>query len=310
MMNQYQMKGSEYLFTSCRKYAFFMAPFQSALLITTEDLFMDVTSTGNDFFPYLLNVVSFNDETCVYNAVARVICSRQDSESYSKSIATILKKVTFDHARFANGKNLKSILVDFDDGQYKGIQQRLGEDLSRKVTRRCKVHWQRSVKRACRLVCMNDTEVRILKAQATKIEDECEKEIFCCFSMRSLAPDNYKEGNLLVSEFDTIRNKDWTKLEHWSKWWFRVNHLTMFTRAFKEMDDKDWEQGPSTTNPIESLNRQSLQEGDNILHALMENIYLENRLCAVKTAVCKENVTTSYKSSPGKQKAKQKRRRT
>ena len=78
---------------------------------------MDVTSTGNDFFPYLLNVVSFNDETCVYNAVARVICSRQDSESYSKSIATILKKVTFDHARFANGKNLKSILVDFDDGQ-------------------------------------------------------------------------------------------------------------------------------------------------------------------------------------------------
>lgn len=31
---------------------------------------------------------------------------------------------------------------------------------------------------------------------------------------------------------------------------------------------------------------------------------LENRLCAVKTEVCKENVTTSYKSSPGKQKAK------
>ena len=81
----------------------------------------------------------------------------------------------------------------------------------------------------------------------------------------------------------------------------------MFTRAFKEMDDEDWEQGPSTINPVESLNRQSLQEGDNILHALMENIYLENRLCAVKTAVCKENVTMSYKSSPGKQKAKRKR---
>ena len=92
MMGQYQMKGSEYLFTSCRKYAFFMAPFQSALLSTTEDLFMDVTSTGNDFFPYLLNVVSFNDETCVYNAVARVICSWQDSESYAKSIATFFLK--------------------------------------------------------------------------------------------------------------------------------------------------------------------------------------------------------------------------
>ena len=45
----------------------------------------------------------------------------------------------------------------------------------------------------------------------------------------------------------------------------------MFTRAFEEMDDKNWEQGPSTTNPVESLNRQSLQEGGVILHALMEN---------------------------------------
>ena len=44
------------------------------------------------------------------------------------------------------------------------------------------------------------------------------------------------------------------------------------------MDDKDWERGPSTTNPVESLNRQSLQEGGIILHALMENIYLEDRL--------------------------------
>ena len=42
-------------------------------------------------------------------------------------------------------------------------------------------------------------------------------------------------------------------------------------------------------------------------HALMENIYLEDRLHAVKTVVCKENETTSYISSPGKQKAEQKR---
>ena len=49
------------------------------------------------------------------------------------------------------------------------------------------------------------------------------------------------------------------------------------------MDDKNWEQGPSTTNPVESLNRQSLQEGGTILHALMENIYLH----AVKTQFAK-----------------------
>ena len=283
MMGQYQMEGSEYLFTPCRKYAFFMAPFQSALLSTAEDLFMDVTYTGNDFFPYLLNVVSFNDETCVYNAVARVLCSRQDSETYAKSITTIFQKVTVDHARFANGKNLRSILVDFDDGQYKGLQQCLGEDLSLKVIRGCTVHWQRSVNRVCKLVCRNDTEVRIFKALASKIEDENEKEnVLLLFDVlsgsRQVQEARQLVGKDLFSEFDTVHNKDWIRLKHWSKWWCRVNHLTMFTRAFKEMDDKDWEQGPSTTNPVESLNRQSLQEGGIILHALMENIYLEDRL--------------------------------
>ena len=312
MMGQYQMEGSEYLLTPCRKYAFFMAPFQSALLSTAEDLFMDVTYTGNDFFPYLLNVVSFNDETCVYNAVARVLCSRQDSETYAKSITMISQKVTVDHARFANGKNLRSILVDFDDGQYKGLQQCLGEDLSLKVIRGCTVHWQRSVNRVCKLVCRNDTEVRIFKALASKIEDESEKEnVLLLFDVlsgtRQLQEVRQLVGKDLFSEFNTVHNKDWIKLKHWSKWWCRVNHLTMFTRAFKEMDDKDWEQGPSTTNPVKSLNRQSLQEGGIILHALMENIYLEDRLHAVKTAACKENVTTSYISSPEKQKAKRKR---
>ena len=56
----------------------------------------------------------------------------------------------------------------------------------------------------------------------------------------------------------------------------------MFTRAFKEMEDKDWEKGPCTTNPVEALNRQSVQEGCTVLHTLMENIYLEDRLQAVK----------------------------
>ena len=51
MMGQYQMEGSEYIFMSARKYTFFMSPFQSTLLSRAEDLFMDVTYTGNNFFP-------------------------------------------------------------------------------------------------------------------------------------------------------------------------------------------------------------------------------------------------------------------
>ena len=81
----------------------------------------------------------------------------------------------------------------------------------------------------------------------------------------------------------------------------------MSTRAFKEMEDKDWEQAPSTTNPVEALNRQSLPEGCTVLHTLMENIYLEDRLQAVKTVVCEGNVTTTYRASPVKRKTKRKR---
>ena len=70
------------------------------------------------------------------------------------------------------------------------------------------------------------------------------------------------------------------------------------------MDEKDWEKGPCTTNPVKALNRQSLQEGCTVLHTIMENIYLEDHLQAVKTAVCKGNVTPTYRASPAKQKSK------
>ena len=83
MMGQYQMEGCEYIFTPSRKYAFFMSPFQPSLLSKAEDLFMDVSYTGNGVFPYLLNIVTLNEQTCVYNAVARVLCSKQDSETYA-----------------------------------------------------------------------------------------------------------------------------------------------------------------------------------------------------------------------------------
>ena len=312
MMGQYQMEGSEYIFTPDRKYAFFMLPFQSTLLSKAEDLFVDVTCTANDFFPYLLNVVTFNEQTCVYNAVARVLCSRQDGETYAKSITTIFNKVTLDQAYFANGAKLRSILVDFDDAQYKGLKECLGEELAKKVIRGCSVHWQRSVNRVCKLVCQSDDETRIFKNLARKIEEERDKEkVYLIFDVlsgsRKLEDAKHFIECDLSTELEKVNNQSWTKPKHWGKWWCRLNHLAMFTRAFKEMDEKDWEEGPCTTNPVEALNRQSLQESCTVLHTLMENIYREDRLQAVKTAVCDGNVTTSYRASPTKQKSKRKR---
>lgn len=312
MIGQYQLEGCEYIFTPNRKYAFFMAPFQSSLLSKALDIFVDITYTGNDFFPYLLNMVTFNEQTCVYNAVARVLCSRQDGESYASSIRTIFVKVTKEHSKFRNGQHLRSILVDFDDAQYNGFRDCLVEELTKKVLRGCSVHWMRSVNRVCKLVCKGEKEEEIFKILASKIKDEENKDnVILLFQILSGEKGIEKASiflpDSLTSTSSSLSNKHWKKLKYWAKWWCRLNHLAMFTRAYKEMTDKDWDEGPKTTNPVEALNRQSFKEGSSTLHALLENIHLEDRVQAVKIAASNCNVTTSYNTTPSKQR---KRKRT
>ena len=73
MMGSYQMEGREYIFTSTYKHAFFMAPFQAKQLARASYIFVDTTYTGNTSFLYLLNVVSLNEKTLLYNGVGRVL---------------------------------------------------------------------------------------------------------------------------------------------------------------------------------------------------------------------------------------------
>lgn len=74
----------------------------------------------------------------------------------------------------------------------------------------------------------------------------------------------------------------------------------MSTRAYSQMPNQDWDEGPSTTNPVEALNRQSFREGSTTLCALLENIYREDRVQAIKMAASTSNVTTSYIVTPTK----------
>ena len=71
-----------------------------------EELFSDITFTGNDDFPYLLNLVIFNKETLSYQAVARVLCDKQDGESYGLSFHEVFKQATKVNANFNDGKTL------------------------------------------------------------------------------------------------------------------------------------------------------------------------------------------------------------
>jgi len=47
-----------------------MPPYQTRLFAEAEELFSDITYTGNEEFPYMLNMVVFNASTMHYQAVA------------------------------------------------------------------------------------------------------------------------------------------------------------------------------------------------------------------------------------------------
>ncbi len=72
----------------------------------------------------------------------------------------------------------------------------------------------------------------------------------------------------------------------------------MFTIAFSETTEEAWQSTPRTTNPVESLNRQSIHQKGCSLFALLENIYTEDRAHAAKIAAVQSNVTTSYAATP------------
>ena len=110
------------------------------------------------------------------------------------------------------------------------------------------------------MVCQSEAESRFFKSLALNIEQETDKEnVYLIFNVlsgsRKLQDAKALIDTDLSSSLDKLDNQNWKKLKHWSRWWCRLNHLAMFTRAFKEMKDKDCEQGPCTTNPVEALNR-------------------------------------------------------
>ena len=164
----------------------------------------------------------------------------------------------------------------------------------------------RSVNRVANIVCTSSDEESVFKYLDKIIQESQEKDaVLKIFEVMSGKEDIASASEYLPEQLaDKCRNKDksntsWKKLKHWANWWTSIRHLQMFTKAYAIQEANRWDNLSNTTNPVESINRQSFKSKNN-LHVILENIYMEDRLHAVKMLARSKHVNIDYTSTASK----------
>ena len=70
---------------------------------------------------------------------------KEGTKGYGLAYKKMFEKCSADYSNFEIGNSLKGIVLDWSDAEVAGLRAAaIGEDLTRKVLKGCKVHWNRS----------------------------------------------------------------------------------------------------------------------------------------------------------------------
>lgn len=108
----------------------------------------------------------------------------------------------------------------------------------------------------------------------------------------------------LLEYSKTDKANAWEPAKHWSKWWTRPSHLRMLNSTFSAMDGQRFNELPTSTNAVESLNKTS-KKGDNCpLQLAIMQTYKTDMASALEHIAAAEGLPTTYNdmSTPAQEK--------
>jgi len=307
LVGKYQLEGDHaYCFGSERQYAFFQSPFQAFHWKSAEVLFVDIDYTGCHHFPYLFNVVCFNSVTSNYMACGRALLNRQDGLSIGRALCVLVENVKKKHSEYNISTAHKEILLDFDNAEANAFIDNFGMEVSNRL-RGCEVHFLRSAMRVARKVNINPDGIgytvfmSIVKRIPTEtLRENVEKylDVLCGLAPLGDLSQQILLDNCFITSCSQVDTTHWKDTLTWVEWWRNPRVLKKLSVAYSTLSSDDWFSLPSTTNPVESINRQSVPQNHKTvsLKPLVEHIYLEDRRQAILEVAMNANVTISYSS--------------
>ena len=226
------------------QYIHTMNPFQSKLLSHSEFVEADITYNESCEYPYLFNLVAFDDITMEWPVVSRVCMNKEGAKAYVLAFKRSFQKCQEDYPSFSPGETLVGVVTDWSDAEIQGLGQAVGHETAGRLLRGCKVHWCCSWQRVRDRVA-NSSDKKREKSIFAKVASQVinlQGSGGVTNAFRVLCGDLPLKA--LLGTIKGLKQEDaefvddkcnWTSASHWANWWTRPAHMKMLHKDFSPM---------------------------------------------------------------------------